>query len=419
MHLLPDPLAALLTWALCALLLGLALRDWIRAQVAFPGHLVLQARRHLQWPDRTATGRWRGMVNDVHERNGQLYGEDLTIFSLSRCLRGAMLAAPFALIAAKALTGERVLGLFAVFRDDPGAVERVGRCLLVVLVFAAAVRGFPRLDAWLDRTAARGGRWPMVRALFWVALFLPFVLVGLTSPLVVFFGLMVLVAGFMSIPSTSARMEEEYIPFVHAGIQAVASGAILAVLVPLHLLGKPLGGYVAVALMAGLLLPLAVAPALFVTLRGAGALIYDAAHGNFGARAALRAAGHALLGLGLLAAGLTAALWLSAVLAPAGYRPDLSAIRAGLWSDPALAGAIWVLAGVVLLPLLAIPAEGVAREIIYHSPQLRRATAMVAARAPSTSVVRAMVAAYVLGWGGTMLLLGLPALALAVAWAGR
>ena len=74
----------------------------------------------------------------------------------------------------------------------------------------------------------------------------------------------------------------------------------------------------------------------------------------------------AVLALAALAAGLAAALWLAALVAPAGWRPDPAAILAGLRSDPALAGPVWVLAAIVLMPALAFAAEALAREVAHH-----------------------------------------------------
>lgn len=315
-----------------------------------------------------------------------------------------------------------MLGVFAVFRDDPGAAERWGRCLLALLCLATAVRLAPRIHAWTLRS---GDGWPggRVRHLLWAVPVLALHLLGLTAPMILLLGVMLLVAIVMSLPETQRNADPEVAPLVHAGLQTAAALALLAILVPLHLIVTPHSGFVAALPVPGLLLPLAVAPALFVTLHGAGRLVVGVVHhgrGTFGfAGVALRAIGTAMAGLALLAAGLTAALWLASLLAPAGYRPDPVAPWAGLWTDPAYGPLLAILAGVAVPPLLAIPVEGLAREIALLSPQHRRARALVAAGAPLDRIASAAMRARLPGWAGGAVLTGLPLLAPAAAPAGR
>lgn len=409
MHLLPDSLAWPLIWALCALLLGLGLRATLR-------DLAQDVRRDI-WLIRgpvagSAARRVTHLCGTLFERNHQNVDLGLIGFALSKALRRASLAVPLTVIASKALTDAPVLGLFAVFSDQPQAAERAGRTLLVLLVLALVVLGWTRFAAWLDRVAAGGSQGWLRRNLRSLALpgcVAALWMMGLTPGFLLLLAIGLTVACFMTTPEARDRAEPEMLPVLHAALNLACAAGLVAVLMPLHLLGWTVGGLLAVALHLGILLPLAVLPAVLVVQAGMDrqvARIAQAGPGRLGlAVEVARIAGLAVLGLGVLAVGLAAGLWLAAWLGPEGWRPDLAALRAGLWTDPALGGPLWVLAAVTLWPVLAAMAEVLAAEVAQHSPPWRRARALVAAEAPAEAVEAALMRARVTGWAVVAMLL--------------
>lgn len=412
MHLLPDSLAWPLAWALCAVLLGLGLRPALR--------VVTQDVRRDIWLIRgptagSAAHRVTHLCRTLFDRNHQNVDLGLIGFALSKALRRASLAVPLAVIAAKTLTDDRVLGLFALFRDQPQAAERAGRSLLVLLVLALVVLGWMQFAAWLDRVAAGGSQGWLRRNVRSVALpgcVAVLWMMGLTPGFLLFLMIGLAVACFMTTPEARDKAEPEILPALHAALNLACAAGLAAVLLPLHLTGWTVGGLLAVTLHLAILLPLAVLPAVFVVQAGMDrqvARIAQTGPGRLGlAGEVARTAALAALGLGLLAAGLAAGLWLAAWMGPAGWRPDLAALQAGLWTDPALGGPLWVLAVVTLWPVLAVVAEVLASAVAHRSPPWRRARALAAAGAPAEAVEAALIRARVTGWAVAAMLLCLP-----------
>jgi hypothetical protein len=159
MHFLPESLALALNCALCALLLGLGLHRDLRIALR---NLMQGVRRDSQMIRKPVAGSAARRVTHpcgtLVERNHQNMGPGLIGFALSKALRRASLGVPLAVIAAKALTDDRVRGQFALFRGQPQAVERAGRSRLVLLVLLAlVVLGGTRFAARLDRVAKAAG----------------------------------------------------------------------------------------------------------------------------------------------------------------------------------------------------------------------------------------------------------------------
>jgi hypothetical protein len=237
-------------------------------------------------------------------------------------------------------------------------------------------------------------------------------MMGLTPAFLLLLAIGLTVACFMTTPEARDRAEPEMLPVLHAALNLACAAGLVGVLLPLHLMGWPVGGLLAAALHLGILLPLAVLPAAFVVQAGVDRQVARIAQGGPGrlglAGEVARLAGLAVLGLGVLAVGLAAGLWLAAWLGPEGWRPDLAALRAGLWTDPALGGPLWVLAAVTLWPLLAALAKVLAAEVAHRSPPGHRARALAADRAPAEAVEAALIRARVTGWAVAAMLMAVP-----------
>lgn len=423
MHLLPPSLSLPLTWGLCALLAAFLFRGWFRAAVKRTLNEVKWENSALhRMAERSARGRLDHLLHLLRERVFHLCDAPLTGYAMFRAVLRALIAVPLAIIAAKVATDDAVFGVFLVLREQPEAVERVGRCLLILLLYAALVTGFPRYDAWFNgliRQAGAGRRAKLLRNLRQMTLagvVMAFFLTGVTAGFLLFLVVMTLVGAVMAAKGAS-NVEPEHVPLLHTALQAALVLGCLAVFLGIHLVWTPVGGFIAVALLPGLILPLAVAPALFVALAGADHLVHRIMDRGLGfARVAAWWVGSALASLALLAAGLAAGLWLGSIVLPANYRPDLQALWAGLWSDPAMGGPIWILAAVTVWPLVAIPVEGLAREVAHRSPLRRRALTLLGAKARAEAVAQRLVWAEVTGWGAV--LSGLCALLAGLAAAG-
>lgn len=424
MHLLPPSISLPLTWVLCALLAIFLLSGWYRSRIK---DLLYLLNRESTRSRLGAKGSFRerldGLFDQLRKRVFGLPDAPLTGYAMFRAVQRALIVVPLAIIAAKGGTEDAVFGVFGVLRDDPHAVERVGRCLLILLLCAAMVRGFPTYDAWFDgmiQRAGTGRRRALLRnlrqlTLAWIAV--AFLLTGVTAAFLLFLLLTTIVGAYM-VAKGAARVEPEHAPLMHAFLQAAVVGASLVVLLAIHLVLAPMGGLIAVALLLGLVLPLAVAPALFVALAGADHLVCRIVDRGLALIWAVAWwIGSAVASLALLAVGLAAGMWVGSVLLPASHRPDLQALWTGLLSDPAMGGPLWIVAAVTVLPLVAIPVEALARDVAHRSPQRQQALTLLGAKAPAEVVAQRLVWADVVGWGIVLsglwvLLLGLVAVGL-------
>lgn len=407
MNLLPTSFSLPLTWSLCALLAIWGLRLWHLAQIEEARHDVAsesgraahRERRSVSWRLDRILDRQRHAVFQNSER-------DLIGYDLLRALQRAFVLIPLACVAARAVTDDRIFGVFEVFSGQPATPDRIGRALLIILVFAATIQSFPRFAGWVTRAFGKAN----AVFLFPVVLVFPLQICGMTIPFAMFLGLPLAVCCVWKLPKHKDALPPELLPLGHAAYIFALALLALILLVPLYLTSGAFGGLVAVLLLFGVILPLSVAPAVFLALFTADRMVERVVNSGYGRWGLPGCAVEALviagLSLVLLAFGLAFSLWIFAAIGPAAYRPELESL-----TDLSILAPFASLAVVTLLPLLVVPVTGLADTIREHSPAMRKARMVLHRKgAPEADIVQALVWAQFTGWTCALLLLGVPIL---------
>lgn len=422
MTLLPAAIAIPVTWMLCFLLIWAFFRQWYLEQVnRTKSDIVWWHTSEAGPPKLSFSERLFQLVIANHERNYRLSEGDLTIYAAGRAVKRAIIAAPLAIITTKAMTNDTVFGIFAVFRDQPGMAERLGRCLLIVLFFVAVVTFWHRIEKWSNdfvSNAGSGVRARIQRKIGSPVLFLMVMALyalGLTPALILILTIILFVTVFFSDQVRQSNLGPEEAPIRLGGVYMLVMAGLLVTLLVLNLVGLPLAGFVAAVLLLGVILPVACAPAGFVVIAGTDRLIeriVDSGKLNV----MMAPVTIALLGVGALAIGLGGGLSLYAALAPEAYSLNLLSAWEGMLSDPAYAWPVLVLVLITLITPLGILIEGIAREVIYHSKAWHRAVALVESGIKDDATAIAFVHARMAGYSITGLLIGLPVFVLAAAF---
>lgn len=400
MHLLPVSFSLPLTWCLCALLAIWGLRLWHLAQMAEVRYDISSASRRASHRERrSASWRLDRIIDRQRHAVFQNSESGLIAYDLLRALQRAFVLVPLACVAAKAATDDRIFSVFGVFSGQPATEERMGRALLVILVFAGTIHMFPRFEGWVKKALGKGN----AVFLFPVLLVFPLQICGMTIPFALFLVLPLAVCCVWRLPRFKDSLPPESLPLGHAAyIFALALMALL-LLAPFYLTSGAFGGLLAVVLLLGVILPLSVAPAFFLALVTADRMVERVVNSGYGrwgmTGCGVQALSFAGLSLVLLGFGLAFALWFFAAVGPAAYRPELRSL-----TDLSTLAAFASLAVVTLSPLLVVPLTALADTIREHSFAMRKARMLLSAKAvPEAEVVRALVRAEATGWGGTML----------------
>jgi hypothetical protein len=426
MSFLSSSLAAA-TWAACIALAAFLVRDWVLGQTALIQRQVEHLRdreeilSHARMP---VSVRLRAMFESWSRRgNWRPSVHPFAAAGLWALFTGLM-AAPLAVISTRLVTNEKALGIFKLFRVDLDPSERMARTVLLILAFAALVRTYPVLDAWLERKARAVGPtsavgWVLGR-LAPIPSLVIFHLLGLTPSVTIVLWSIFYVAGLRL--QVRMRGGDSAIALsAHLTIYALLSALIALTSLAMFSFRDGDPGTVAAFLVMGLFLPLASAAGDLVArlaMQGLARSIAWRWPGLWGLlpylALALCAAGVAV---GVFLAALAGVTWLYTLIAPAKYALTLgSAPWERLW-DPAYGWPIWVLAAVKTLPILDLLIRTLALWVTQRSAALRKAIRLLADRASPASTAEMLIRAHSIGWIAVGLVVAVPLVVLLLAQA--
>ncbi|MCU0803363.1 MAG: hypothetical protein MUD11_16665 [Rhodobacteraceae bacterium] len=425
MTFLPTAISLPLTWGLCLLLTLIGLQQWYASRVA-ASKLMRVGLTWVSLHPYSVHNRLDHHLGAFYERNGQLVGPIIVIYAAGRALRRAIVAVPLAVITAKAFTEEKVLGLFTVFRDQPEAIERMGRCVLLVLLFAALVWGWDKIAKWSDNSHSKKVKTtptPPKRekgAPVLPALLVVLYLIGLTPALVLLLTILFSMSAVWSDVAKNTSSDTETSSLFFAAIYLLAMLGFFAIMLTLHLVIAPMGGFVAAVLLLGIILPLACAPAGMIVTAGTDYMIAESIHKGLGSPGSIAVKSIlafciALVGLVALFIGLWVGLSLYAILAPSDFGLDLALMFPTLWSDPSI---IWIAVFLCLTTIftpVSLLLEALAKEITQRNTAWQRVLALDAKRQRNEETEAAMVRAEIIGCSITGLAIIVPACLLVLA----
>lgn len=422
MDFLPVWTSPALILFLCTVLLAWGFRNWYLAQCdTVRRHLLFESGKAIHRERLTAIRRLQCIFDRQREIVFQFSDKELISYDILRALKRAVLVVPLAIVAARAATEDKVLGIFDVFSGQPDMAMRLACGVLVMLVFAGTVMIFPRFTAWavdfMEKGRNGGTRWQanLVVVIFPIMLIYPLQFSGLTKPYAYFLSLSLAISCLWTLPKIKGDLGPEALPLGHAMTRLGLAAGSLIIMLPFYFLFGSFSGLIALVLLLGLIMPLAIAPAVFVALVCADRMLEDVVNTGYGRwrlpGLAMKAVCFAGLSLVLLGLGMALALWLFSALGPANYQPDVMAFLSGLLSERSMGAPFVILAAVTLWPFLAVPVMALADTLIEYSPSKQTARALLFTKDGSEKdIVRALVWAQVTGWAGALLILGLPIL---------
>lgn len=419
MTLLPSIISVPLTWGLCVLLAFMGLRHWYLSRVAASKCNSVGSTWISLHPYNLNAWLYCHVVA-FNERNGRLLGSILVIYAAGRALRAAFVAVPIAVITAKAFTDEKVLGFFSVFRDQPEPFEKMGRCVLLVLLFVTLVWGWDKISKWSDTNAAKNIKPASAApnrqkgAPVLPALVLALYFIGLTPALVLILTILFFMTAVWSEVVEKEGYDTETAPFMFAGIYLMCMIGLLAIMLALHLLVVPMSGFIASILLLGIIMPLACAPAGIIVTTGIDHMIAEIADAGKPSIAALAiksvlALGIALVGLIVLFIGLWVGLAFYALLAPSGYQLNPGLMSPTLWSDSAMLWIILFLGVTTVLTPITLVIEVLAKEMTRRSKAWQSVCASDFTTQQSEEAAATLLRAEIMGVALTALAMLMPA----------
>ena len=364
---------------------------------------------------RPASKRLETIIDHQRQSVFQCAEAMLVSYALFRAILRAVFAAPLAIIFAKAITDDKILGIFSVLSDQPDPAERIGRCLLVLLMVSGAFLGFSHLAA---KNKAATSQPPAKRTrkgetLWLVILFLSLNATGLTQPFANYLGFFLICGYIWTLIINKDNLDPEVYPLGLALFQIIFATISVVTLLPFHLMSGSFSGSIAVPLLLGVILPLAIAPAIFIALFSADRMmerLNDSGLGRWGwSGFAVKSMAYAALSLVMLGLGMVLALWLFSAIGPSGYQPNVNSFLSGLLSDWSMGALFWILAAVTLWPHLVLPTMALAYTLVEYSPSQKSARTLLNMKSMSEkAIIRTLIWARITGWSGALLMLGAP-----------